>query len=406
MQISKENLSYNLKLSLFTFVVFGSIFGIGGKFIFDELYLLIFNIFFFLLIRPSLKFKINFFIIFLIFLLFKALTSSIKYDLELKYLRYCVLYFSILIFYFFNIEKFIKQDTKIIILTLGCLLIIVNGFLLDFTELSNIEFGQAKYQLVKDEIPRRFWNQGIFIVGSSYFAIMALYLLYLISFVQSQKNFLIFLLIICLGLYYESRFIFLACLFFLPFFFNKKNFVYFALFCIVILIYDYIFTARVVEYIKLYVINYIDLLNFKFNQDQSRIDDIKIAIDILLSKDIYTITFGTTFQDHKILMGEYFNRIDGIYRTSTLGAIIIDTGILGLVILTCVFIELFFKIIFSQKNLKFVNIARTLILIFLLIISLNTTFALESVLFFLIIGNFENQKINIFYKLKNNRLYK
>lgn len=395
MKILKKNLSYNLNLSLFAFIVFGSIIGIKGVFFFDELYLSIFIILYYLLIKPALKFKINFFIIFLIFLFFKALISSIKLDLELKYLRYCVLYLSLLIFFSFDIKEFIKKEAKIIILTLGCLLLILNGLLLDFTDLSNIEFGQVKYQFkedIVDDIPRRFWSQSIFIAGTTYFAIPVLYLLYLISFVKSKKNLLVFLLIFILGWYYDSKFIFLACFLFLPFFYNKKNFVYFILFCIIILFYDFFFDKRVLEFTQLYIINYIELLHLRFHQDQSRINDIKAAIEILLSKDIFTITFGSIFQSHKYLLGEYFNTDNGIYRTSTIGALIIDVGIFGLVILFFVFIELFFKIFNSQKNFRLINIPRTLILFFLLILSLGLTYALENVLFFFIISNFINKE--------------
>jgi hypothetical protein len=87
-------------------------------------------------------------------------------------------------------------------------------------------------------------------------------------------------------------------------------------------------------------------------------------------------------------LGEYFNTNDGIYRTSTLSALIIDTGIFGLIILFLVFIELFFKIINSQKNFSLINITKTLIFIFLLILNLNLTYALENVLFFFIIGGY------------------
>jgi hypothetical protein len=392
MKISKLKLCYNLNLILFSSIVFGSIAGGKGVFFFDELFLVIFIIFYFLLIRLTCKFKINFFIIFLIFLLLKALISLIKLDLELKILRYCVLYFSLLTLFFLKIKETIKYDTKINILTLGVLLIILNGLLLDYTNLGDIEFNQVKYQFTEEkivDIPRRFWTQSIFITGSTYFAIACLYLLYLISFVHSKKNLLVFLLIITLSFYYESRFIFLSCLLFLPFFFSKKNFVYFTLFLIITLFCDYYFLdKRLLEHAKEYIINYHELLNFNFQQDESRINDIKIAIEILLSNDIFTITFGSTFQSHKYLLGEYFNTNDGIYRTSTLSALIIDTGIFGLIILFLVFIELFFKIINSQKNFSLINITKTLIFIFLLILNLNLTYALENVLFFFIIGGY------------------
>jgi hypothetical protein len=276
-----------------------------------------------------------------------------------------------------TIKETIKYDTKINILTLGVLLIILNGLLLDYTNLGDIEFNQVKYQFTEEkleDIPRRFWSQSIFITGSTYFAIPCIYLLYLISFVRSKKNLLVFLLIITLSFYYESRFIFLSCLLFLPFFFSKKNFVYFTLFLIITLFCNYYFLDnRLLEHAKRYIINYHELLNFNFEQDESRINDIKIAIEILLSNDIFTITFGSTFQSHKYLLGEYFNTNDGIYRTSTLSALIIDTGIFGLIILFFVFIELFFKIINSQKNFSLINITKTLIFIFLLILNLILT---------------------------------
>jgi hypothetical protein len=115
-------------------------------------------------------------------------------------------------------------------------------------------------------------------------------------------------------------------------------------------------------------------------------------MEILLSKDFFSITFGMPFQSHKYLLGEYFRTYDGIYRTSSLAAIIIDTGIFGLLILTCVFIETFFRNIFTEKDYQLKNIAKKLILFFLLIVSLNLTYALENVLFFYVIGNFVNKE--------------
>ena len=394
MEILKKNLSYKLNLSLFAFIVFGSIIGIKGAFFLDELYLSIFIILYSLLIRPALKFKINFFIIFLLFLLFKSLIL-IKLDFELKYLRYCVLYLSLLIFFSFDIKEFIKKEAKIIILTLGSFLIILNGLLLDFTNLSNIEFGQIREEFLEGDskpIERRFWSQSIFIVGSTYFSIICIYLLYLISLVNSTRNTLIFLLIVILGHYYNSRFINLACLLFFPFFIYKKNIVYLILSFFVLFFFDYVFELRIFEFQKLYFINYTKLLNFEFNQDQSRIDDLKVAIEILLSKDFFTITFGMPFQSHKYLLGEYFSSYDGIYRTSSLPALIIDTGIFGLVILIFLFIETFFRSIYIEKNYQLKNIAKKLILFFLLILNLGLTYALENVFFFYIIGNFVNKE--------------
>ena len=214
-QLKFDNFILN---NLFVFAVFGMGIGINGRFIVDEIYIFFFSSYFVILLffksNFIIKFKIDFLLIFLFFLLVKSLVSITmliqqnpffldNLPLFFSKLRYFILYSCIIIVYLFKNFYFNKNFQTLIIL-LFIFFTFAQGFLLENLDRYFDIFENIKFD--------RFESQGLWWSGSSYFAVPVIYLIFLSLYNRKIIFFLIFIFCFLFSLYFYSRFIFLFLL--------------------------------------------------------------------------------------------------------------------------------------------------------------------------------------------------
>ncbi len=393
---------------LFAAGVIGAAIGINGLFIVDEL----------VLIALALAMVLGFFkegmisinaikrnaveLFFLMALIINATISIIIVNIGIiEKVRYAALYISLFYFYtttaslslraLYDSENNIKSMQKILILYFVATLIqgvwfeIIIG-LYDYSGTS----GE-----IYEKIQGRYYSQGNFWVGSAYFTIPTLILLYLTTLCKAYYNKYIYTLLIVISFYFDSRTMLVMIALFIPVGLiekvNRKTIIsnlVIVLLLISMVIYDY-------ESIDAIFSSAFNALMFNpRDSDMDRFSHLTAILEIFNEKPAYFL-FGGGWQSHKIDLSWVIGNAT-ITRTSGLVGFIIDTGVVGVILYALVIMKLFGRIYRGGAGGHIVNFYTAMAIIFSVNVLLFVTYPWESILFLIFImsggGRFENRK--------------
>lgn len=376
---------------LLFFMVIGAAIGINGLFIIDE-------IFFICLIVYLLKANWNYIsstnlkkrfleISVISMLIASSFIGLITVNLDfIDKIRYLGIYLALLIFYLMKasdqFDLYINSvaGAKFIVGLLVAYFIatLIQGLILDYL------FGLYSYSgtsgIEYQDIQGRYYSQGTFWVGSAYFSIPTMYLLYMLTIRNISTWPLIYVLILSVSIYFESRTMMVMLTLYLPallMYRNKKNNMLLKFLILASIIF---FALMANEEITTVVESVYSALIF--NPRDSDVDRLEHFYGIfkIYENNPWTAIFGGGWQSHKLSLSAIINNPSDITRTTGMVSLAIDTGLIGL--LFYVLLQLIiFKRIISRDNLKFKNIYVAVVTIFCINTILYVTFPWESILF-------------------------
>ena len=381
--------------------VIGAGVGFNGMFVFDEIALIAVTSA--LLLRHKLSISrqaINTNIVeltFLAFLLISATVSMITLNIEfLSKMRY-VLVFLFLFFYFLSKKSSSKwkEETgfttfaiKLLALYFVCTL--VQGFLLEVIVGSYSYSGSSG--TFYDDIQGRYFSQGNFWVGSAYFSIATLYLLYLLSITRSSATPYIFSLIFIVALYFDSRVMLIMLLLFFPLMINFSTRKISRVFMAILFFSGFsVFLIGNYESITVIIGSAIDTIQFQPRaSDEDRVAHLKAAFYAFEDRP-WLLFSGAYWQGHKVELVSILNSPNSIVRSNGITALIVDTGIIGVTLFLILICRIAYRTISSVES-KFRGVYLSVVYTFSLVSIFFVTYPWESVLLWLMLFGVELDK--------------